>query len=113
MKDYSSRQSKHYDAHKDEAEHPEPWSEIRTFWNGCVNGTKDLSSKEMVGRVMACRDTFAQSVGFVLSLFTVLILLGRRQSGAMLRASRSLDASFTLEMTRLPARLRVSFVVLT
>ena len=68
MKDYSSRQSKHYEAHKDEEEHPELWSEIRTFWNKCVNGTKDLSSKEMVGRVMACRDTFAQLVGFVLAL---------------------------------------------
>ena len=62
MKDYSIRQSKHYEGHKNEEEHAELWLEIRAFWNECINGTQDLSSKAIIGRVMACRDTFAQSV---------------------------------------------------
>ncbi|KIO00827.1 hypothetical protein M404DRAFT_29229 [Pisolithus tinctorius Marx 270] len=62
MNDYYSRQMKHYESHKDEGEHPELWAKIRKFWNESINGTKDMSSKAMVGQVMTCRDSFTQSV---------------------------------------------------
>ncbi|KIN92738.1 hypothetical protein M404DRAFT_36770 [Pisolithus tinctorius Marx 270] len=51
MNDYYSRQMKHYESHKDEGEHPELWAKIWKFWNESINGTKDMSSKEMVSQV--------------------------------------------------------------
>ncbi|KAI5994404.1 hypothetical protein EDD15DRAFT_2366492 [Pisolithus albus] len=60
MTDYYRRQAKHYEEHKDEEEYPQLWAEIRAFWNENISGTKDTSSKAMVGRVMACRDSFTQ-----------------------------------------------------
>ncbi|KAI5984714.1 hypothetical protein EDD15DRAFT_2374941 [Pisolithus albus] len=60
MTDYR-RQAKHYEEHKDEEEYPQLWAEIHVFWNENISGTKDTSSKVMVGRVMACRDSFTQA----------------------------------------------------
>ncbi|KAI5996095.1 hypothetical protein EDC04DRAFT_2909970 [Pisolithus marmoratus] len=62
MKDYYSRQTKHYEDHKDEEEFPQLWAEIHMFWSKSINGSKDTSSKVMVGRAMACRDSFTQAV---------------------------------------------------
>ncbi|KAI6012370.1 hypothetical protein EDC04DRAFT_2904881 [Pisolithus marmoratus] len=61
MKDYYSRQTKHYEDHKDEEEFPQLWAEIHMFWSKSISGSKDTSSKAMVGRVMACRDSFTQA----------------------------------------------------
>ncbi|KAI6099167.1 hypothetical protein F5141DRAFT_1066735 [Pisolithus sp. B1] len=61
MKDYYSCQAKHYKDHKDEEEYPQLWVEICMFWSESISGTKDTSSKAMVGQVMACRDSFTQA----------------------------------------------------
>ncbi|KAI6015822.1 hypothetical protein BKA83DRAFT_4498528 [Pisolithus microcarpus] len=61
MKDYYCHQMRHYETHKDEEEFPDLWVEIRKFWSESVSGTKDVSSKAMVGRVMTCRDSFTQA----------------------------------------------------
>ncbi|KAI6040996.1 hypothetical protein EDC04DRAFT_2602038 [Pisolithus marmoratus] len=62
MKDYYSRQMKHYEDHKDEEEFPQLWAEICMFWSESISSSKDTSSKVMVGQVMACRDSFTQAV---------------------------------------------------
>ncbi|KAI6041021.1 hypothetical protein EDC04DRAFT_2602059 [Pisolithus marmoratus] len=61
MKDYYSCQMKHYEDHKDEEEFPQLWAEIHMFWSESISGSKDTSSKAMVGQVMACRDSFTQA----------------------------------------------------
>ncbi|KAI6111079.1 hypothetical protein F5141DRAFT_1214576 [Pisolithus sp. B1] len=62
MKDYYSHQAKHYEDHKDEEKYPQLWAEIHMFWSESISGTKDTSSKVMVGQVMACGDSFTQAV---------------------------------------------------
>ncbi|KAI6154731.1 hypothetical protein BKA82DRAFT_4347722 [Pisolithus tinctorius] len=37
------------------------WDEIHEYWKESVSGTKDMSSKAMVGHVMTCRDLFTQA----------------------------------------------------
>ncbi|KAI6025467.1 hypothetical protein EDC04DRAFT_2606255 [Pisolithus marmoratus] len=45
MKDYYSRQMKHYEDHKDEEEFPQLWAEIHMFWSKSISSSKDTSSK--------------------------------------------------------------------
>ncbi|KIO15003.1 hypothetical protein M404DRAFT_119469, partial [Pisolithus tinctorius Marx 270] len=61
MQSYYSRHMLHYGAHKDEEEYLELWDEICEYWKESVSGTKDMSSKAMVGHVMTCRDSFTQA----------------------------------------------------
>ncbi|KAI6011457.1 hypothetical protein BKA83DRAFT_4131866 [Pisolithus microcarpus] len=61
MKDYYCHQMRHYESHKDEEEFPDLWVEICKFWSKSISGTKDVSSKAMVGWLMTCRDSFTQA----------------------------------------------------
>ncbi|KAI6009948.1 hypothetical protein EDC04DRAFT_2610423 [Pisolithus marmoratus] len=45
MKDYYSRQMKHYEDHKDAEEFPQLWEEIHMFWSESISSSKDTSSK--------------------------------------------------------------------
>ena len=60
--DYYAHQSKHYEVHREEEEYPQLWEDIHKHWTKNITGTKDMSSKAMVGWVMSCRDTFTQAV---------------------------------------------------
>ncbi|KIK24188.1 hypothetical protein PISMIDRAFT_99060, partial [Pisolithus microcarpus 441] len=62
MKDHYCHQMRHYESHKDEEEFPNLWVEICKFWSESIGGTKDVSSKAMVGQLMTCRDSFTQAV---------------------------------------------------
>ncbi|KAI6095216.1 hypothetical protein F5141DRAFT_1068556 [Pisolithus sp. B1] len=62
LKDYYYCQMKYYESHKDEEEFPDLWVETRKFWSESISGTKDMSSKAMVGWLMTCRDSFMQAV---------------------------------------------------
>jgi len=110
--DYYARQSKHYEAHREEEDYPQLWEEICKYWTDNISGTKDMSSKAMVGRVMSCRDTFTRAVTISLfCLFLKIKSLYRRKHGAMLRASMYLGVSFIVEMTKPRAKLRASLLV--
>ncbi|KAI6116100.1 hypothetical protein F5141DRAFT_1062238 [Pisolithus sp. B1] len=61
FKDYYYHQTKHYESHKDEEEFPDLWVEIQKFWSESISGTRDMSSKAMVGWLMTCRDSFMQA----------------------------------------------------
>ncbi|KAI6003497.1 hypothetical protein F5J12DRAFT_893702 [Pisolithus orientalis] len=61
MQSYYSCHTLHYGAHKDEEEYPELWDEICEYWKESASGTKDMSSKVMVGHVMTCGDSFTQA----------------------------------------------------
>ena len=56
--DYYAHQLKHYEAHREEEDYPQLWEEIHKYWTENIAGTKDMSSKAMVGQVMSCRDIF-------------------------------------------------------
>ena len=60
--DYYTHQSKHYEAHREEEDYPQLWEEICKYWTENITGTKNMSSKVMVGQVMSCRDTFTRAV---------------------------------------------------
>ncbi|KAI6109059.1 hypothetical protein EDD16DRAFT_1711592 [Pisolithus croceorrhizus] len=61
LKDYYYHQMKQYESHKDEEEFPDLWVEIWKFWSESISGTKDMSSKAIVGQLMTCRDSFTQA----------------------------------------------------
>ncbi|KAI6021968.1 hypothetical protein EDC04DRAFT_2607087 [Pisolithus marmoratus] len=61
LKDYYCCQMKHYEGHKEEEQFPDLWAEICKFWSESISGMKDMSSKAMVGQLMACRDSFMQA----------------------------------------------------
>ena len=71
--DYYACQSKHYEAHREEEDYPQLWEEIHKYWTKNITGTKDMSSKVMVGRVMSCRDTFT----WVVTIFSSSCLFFR------------------------------------
>jgi len=111
IKEYYGHQMKHYEGHKDEEEYPQLWAEICAFWSESISGTKDLSSKVMVGWVMSCRDAFTQAICLTLSssfIHSLLKSLCRHTCDAMLRVFMCLDVLFTAEMMKLHAKLRVS-----
>ncbi|KAI6102144.1 hypothetical protein F5141DRAFT_1217723 [Pisolithus sp. B1] len=60
-KHYHTRQTQHYEKHKDKETSHQLWVEICEYWKESVAGAKDMNLKAMVGQVMTCRDAFTQA----------------------------------------------------